>query len=101
MIADGAEAAGVEPPALVAVTMARSVWFTSPATRMCVAAVAPAMREQLLPEVSQSIHWWANEVGPPVQAPLLVDRVWPWVVVPLMTGGVEFAGGAGVPTTAF
>ena len=33
------------------------------------------MFKQLLPNASQRRHWRANDVGPPVQAPLVTDSV--------------------------
>ena len=57
--AEAAELAELEPPALPAVTTERTVWPTSPDARVYRLPVAPAMVEQVLPELLQSCHWYA------------------------------------------
>jgi hypothetical protein len=57
MAAVAAELAGVDPPALLAVTTARSVWPTSPATSVWLKDVAPLTFEHDAPEELQSCHW--------------------------------------------
>jgi hypothetical protein len=51
------EVAGVLPPALLALTTARSVCPTSPDASRRVLPVAPLIAEQLAPEELQSSHW--------------------------------------------
>src|SRR5438309_542471 len=59
-----------------------------------VVVVAPVMATQLLPVVSQSSHCWVMVgVGVPVQVPGLRVSVCPAVAVPVIDGGVWFAGG--------
>jgi hypothetical protein len=51
-----AEPAGVDPPALLAVTTARTVRPTSPAFRVYEGAVAPTIFEQFSPTLLQFSH---------------------------------------------
>ena len=48
------------------------------------------------PELLQSCHWYAYELGLLVHDPLVVVSFWPCCVVPLMTGGALLDGGLGV-----
>src|SRR6185295_12118152 len=65
-----ADVAEAEPTALVAVTTTRSVRPTSLAFTTYVEEVAPPIGEHV---AVQLCHWYANEVGLPVQVP--VDAV--------------------------
>jgi hypothetical protein len=94
-VAVAAELAGVDPPALAAVTTERMVLPTSLAWSVYVLEVAPEILMQLPPPLLQSCHWYAYDVGLPLQLPLLVLRVWPWTVWPVTPGGAELAGAAG------
>ena len=53
------------------------------------------MLEQLPPELLQSSHRYANDVGPLDHDPFEVVKVSPCPVWPLTTGALVFAGAAG------
>ncbi len=53
---------------------------------------------QFKPELSQSCHWYAKDDGLPLQVPVLADRIWPVVVVPVIAGAVALVGAGGVTT---
>jgi hypothetical protein len=91
-VAVGAEVANELPYALLAVTVTLSVRPTSGVTGIYDKDVAPAMRVQLAPFVSQRDHAYANEVGRPDHVPLEEVRVFPSWATPVMTGACVLLG---------
>ena len=70
-IAVCAELVLVVPPALVALTMTRSVVPTSPASREYVSSSAPESAAQFEPDPSQRCHAYAYDVGEPLHVPVV------------------------------
>jgi hypothetical protein len=93
------DTAVAEPPAFVAVTATRSVNPASPLATAYDAAVAPLMAAHDAPELSQRRHWYAYELTPPLQLPVLALSVWPTTALPLIVGSAVFAGEVPVATT--
>lgn len=90
-----------DPLEFVAVTVTRNVDPASPDWSAYEPLVAPLIIEQLAPLESQCFHWYAYEVGEPLQVPFDAVSVCPTVVVPVIAGAVEFVGadiGAGAVT---
>jgi hypothetical protein len=87
-----AETAVAEPPLFDAVTAARSVDPTSPLPSAYEADDAPLTFEHAPPLLSQRRHWYAYEVGEPLQLPTETVSVWPATALPLTTGNAEFTG---------
>ena len=79
--------ADVEPPLPVAVTTSESVEPMSPGESVYVDAVASRMAVHSAPPALQRRHWYANEVGAPVQVPTEVVSVCPACAVPMTVGG--------------
>src|SRR5262245_40030417 len=94
-----AERALVVPPALLALTRTRMVEPTSSWSSVYVLSSSLASGTQLEPDPSQRCHSYANEVGEPLQVPVLALSTWPSCAVPDTTGGDTFAGGAAGTTT--
>jgi hypothetical protein len=89
-----AEVADAEPAAFVAVTTIRSVLPASADTSVYVLLVAPLMLAHEAPALSQRRHWYAYDVGAPLQLPVEAVSVWPTTVLPLIVGSAVFVGGA-------
>jgi hypothetical protein len=86
------DVAADDPTLFDAVTVTRSLEPTSPATGAYEAFTAPARDEQLLPALSQRSHWYAYELTPPLQLPVLALSVWPTTALPLIVGGAVGVG---------
>jgi hypothetical protein len=100
-VAVGDDVAGVEPLALLAVTVTSIVSPRSPDPSVYVLPVAPEIATQSAPLPLQSLHLYAKPVGLFDHEPSLADNVSPTTVVPEITGTAVFTGaaGGGVPTT--
>jgi hypothetical protein len=88
-----AEVADAVPATLVATTCTRSVEPTSADWIVYAAVVAPAIAVQPFPWKSQRCHWNANVgTGTPLHAPTDPANGDPTATVPVIEGGVTFAG---------
>ena len=74
------------PLSVRAVTWTRSRKPTSAVRTVYVLLVAPAISLQLVPSASQRCHWKPNDVGLPVQLPVLAVSVCPTRAVPEIVG---------------
>jgi hypothetical protein len=88
--------AGVEPPALEAVTVTRIVEPTSAAASRYVCELEPT-DPQLPPPLAQRCHWKAYDVGLFVHVPVDEVNVRPCCAVPLIDGKDVFTGVGGGP----
>jgi hypothetical protein len=87
------EVATDDPALFDAVTATRSAEPTSPTAGTYEELTAPARDAQLLPEPSQRSHWYAYELTPPLQLPVLALSFWPTTAEPLTVGRAVDVGG--------
>ena len=94
-----ADVADADPPPFDAVTTARNVDPTSPATTAYDDAVAPAISTHAPPDTSHRRHRYANDIGvDPDHDPLDTDNDCPDCADPDTTGNPVFTGGDGGPS---
>ena len=87
-----AEVADAEPRPFVAVTETLKKYPTSSSDTTYELLVADGTSEYTPVDVVERFHWYAYDVGEPVQEPFDVVSVSPVRVVPVMTGTAELDG---------